>query len=174
EGIKKFTILPVELTEANGYLSAKQSVKRHLINKDFSSEIEALYGDWVIAAQSGPGSRTHRESAPGPVPSDRRDRPRLAGRDAVGRDRILSLRLGVVVSCGMTSFPTDPRWRQPQWPKTPITLRATWPRARNSRATRTTSTTASSTMPTPSGPSNRAGTVSSPRGPVRGRIARSS
>ena len=45
EGIKKFTILPVELTEANGYLSAKQSVKRHLINKDFASEIEALYAD---------------------------------------------------------------------------------------------------------------------------------
>src|SRR5699024_4506564 len=86
-----------------------------------------------------------------------------------GWHRIVSLRLGVVVSCGMTSFPTDPRWRQPQWLKTPITLRATWPRARNSRATRTTSTTASSTMPTPSGPSNRDGTVSSPRGPVRGR-----
>lgn len=45
EGIKKFTILPVELTEQNGYLSAKQSVKRHLINADFSAEIEALYMD---------------------------------------------------------------------------------------------------------------------------------
>ena len=43
EGIKKFTILPVELSEDNGYLSAKQSVKRHLIAKDFAAEIDALY-----------------------------------------------------------------------------------------------------------------------------------
>jgi long-chain acyl-CoA synthetase len=45
EGIKKFTILPIELTEENGYLSAKQSVKRHLINKDFAADIDALYAD---------------------------------------------------------------------------------------------------------------------------------
>ncbi|WP_166972196.1 AMP-dependent synthetase/ligase [Brevibacterium atlanticum] len=45
EGIKKFTILPIELTEENGYLSAKQSVKRHLINKDFAEDIEAIYAD---------------------------------------------------------------------------------------------------------------------------------
>ncbi|WP_166824338.1 AMP-dependent synthetase/ligase [Brevibacterium limosum] len=43
EGVKKFTILPIELTEENGYLSAKQSVKRHLISKDFAAEIDALY-----------------------------------------------------------------------------------------------------------------------------------
>lgn len=43
EGIKKFTILPIELTEDNGYLSAKQSVKRHLVNKDFAADIDALY-----------------------------------------------------------------------------------------------------------------------------------
>lgn len=43
EGVKKFTILPIELSEENGYLSAKQSVKRHLINKDFAAEIDALY-----------------------------------------------------------------------------------------------------------------------------------
>lgn len=43
EGIKKFTILPVELSEDNGYLSAKQSVKRHLVNKDFSADIDGLY-----------------------------------------------------------------------------------------------------------------------------------
>lgn len=43
EGVKKFTILPIELTEENGYLSAKQSVKRHLINKDFAADIDALY-----------------------------------------------------------------------------------------------------------------------------------
>lgn len=45
EGIKKFRIVPVELSEANGYLSAKQSVKRHLLGKDFADEIEALYAD---------------------------------------------------------------------------------------------------------------------------------
>ncbi|MEY9259640.1 long-chain acyl-CoA synthetase [Brevibacterium epidermidis] len=43
EGVKKFKILPIELTEENGYLSAKQSVKRHLINKDFAADIDALY-----------------------------------------------------------------------------------------------------------------------------------
>ncbi|WP_436326315.1 AMP-dependent synthetase/ligase [Brevibacterium sp. FAM 27836] len=45
EGIKKFTILPVELSEENGYLSAKQSVKRHLVSKDFAADIDALYAD---------------------------------------------------------------------------------------------------------------------------------
>lgn len=45
EGIKRFTILPVELTEDNGYLSAKQSVKRHIVGKDFAAEIDALYAD---------------------------------------------------------------------------------------------------------------------------------
>ncbi|UVI34560.1 AMP-dependent synthetase/ligase [Brevibacterium spongiae] len=43
EGIKKFTILPIELSEENGYLSAKQSVKRHVVNKDFAEDIDALY-----------------------------------------------------------------------------------------------------------------------------------
>ncbi|WP_009881486.1 AMP-dependent synthetase/ligase [Brevibacterium aurantiacum] len=45
EGIKKFTILPVELSEDNGYLSAKQSVKRHLVGKDFAADIDGLYAD---------------------------------------------------------------------------------------------------------------------------------
>lgn len=45
EGIKKFAILPVELTEDNGYLSAKQSVKRHVVNKDFAADIDVLYAD---------------------------------------------------------------------------------------------------------------------------------
>ncbi|MDN6529966.1 MAG: AMP-dependent synthetase/ligase [Brevibacterium sp.] len=45
EGIKRFAILPVELSEDNGYLSAKQSVKRHLISKDFAADIDALYAD---------------------------------------------------------------------------------------------------------------------------------
>ncbi|RBP63953.1 long-chain acyl-CoA synthetase [Brevibacterium sanguinis] len=45
EGIKKFTIMPVELSEANGYLSAKQSVKRHIVAEDFAEEIEAIYAE---------------------------------------------------------------------------------------------------------------------------------
>ncbi|WP_035281120.1 AMP-dependent synthetase/ligase [Brevibacterium album] len=43
ESIRKFRIVPAELTEANGYLSAKQSVKRHLVVKDFADEIEEMY-----------------------------------------------------------------------------------------------------------------------------------
>ncbi len=45
EGIKKFTIMPVELSEANGYLSAKQSVKRHIVAKDFAAQIDEMYAD---------------------------------------------------------------------------------------------------------------------------------
>ncbi|GAA4285348.1 AMP-dependent synthetase/ligase [Brevibacterium daeguense] len=43
EGIKEFRIVPVELTEQNGYLSAKQSVKRHLIDRDFAELIDEIY-----------------------------------------------------------------------------------------------------------------------------------
>lgn len=43
EGIKSFRIVPVELTEQNGYLSAKQSVKRHLVDRDFADVIEEIY-----------------------------------------------------------------------------------------------------------------------------------
>ncbi|WP_291794689.1 AMP-dependent synthetase/ligase [Brevibacterium sp.] len=43
ESIRTFTIVPAELTEDNGYLSAKQSVKRHLVAKDFADVIEGMY-----------------------------------------------------------------------------------------------------------------------------------
>ena len=44
ESIREFRIVPTELTEQNGYLSAKQSVKRHLIDRDFAEDIESIYG----------------------------------------------------------------------------------------------------------------------------------
>jgi long-chain acyl-CoA synthetase len=43
EAIKKFTILTTDWTVDNGYLTPKQSIKRHLINNDFADEIAALY-----------------------------------------------------------------------------------------------------------------------------------
>lgn len=43
ESIRRFHILPVELTEATGHLTPKMSVKRHVILDDFSAEIDALY-----------------------------------------------------------------------------------------------------------------------------------
>lgn len=44
ESIREYRIVPAQLTEQNGYLSAKQSVKRHIVNKDFSSYIDDIYG----------------------------------------------------------------------------------------------------------------------------------
>ena len=44
ESIRKFVILPVVFTEANGHLTPKMSIKRANILKDFAGEIEALYG----------------------------------------------------------------------------------------------------------------------------------
>ncbi|WP_179430015.1 AMP-dependent synthetase/ligase [Spelaeicoccus albus] len=43
ESIRKFAILPIELTEESGHLSAKQSVKRHVVNRDFAEQIDDLY-----------------------------------------------------------------------------------------------------------------------------------
>lgn len=43
ESIREYRIVPAQLTEQNGYLSAKQSVKRHIVNKDFSSYIDDIY-----------------------------------------------------------------------------------------------------------------------------------
>ncbi len=43
EAIKKFLILPIDLTIDNGYLTPKLSIKRHLINQDFATEINSLY-----------------------------------------------------------------------------------------------------------------------------------
>lgn len=43
ESIRKFTILPIDFTIAGGHLTAKLSIKRHVINEEFKSEIEALF-----------------------------------------------------------------------------------------------------------------------------------
>ena len=43
ESIRKFTILPVDFTIAGGHLTAKLSVKRHIVAKEFAQEIDALF-----------------------------------------------------------------------------------------------------------------------------------
>lgn len=43
ESIRKFVILPVDFTIAGGHLTAKLSVKRHVVSQEFAKEIEALY-----------------------------------------------------------------------------------------------------------------------------------
>jgi long-chain acyl-CoA synthetase len=43
EAIKKFVILPEDLTIDNGYLTPKMSIRRHLIVQDFATDIESLY-----------------------------------------------------------------------------------------------------------------------------------
>jgi len=43
ESIRKFTILPADFTIAGGHLTAKLSVKRHVVAKEFAKEIDALF-----------------------------------------------------------------------------------------------------------------------------------
>ena len=43
ESIRKFRILTTDFTIAGGQLTAKLSIKRHVIAQEFASEIEALY-----------------------------------------------------------------------------------------------------------------------------------
>jgi long-chain acyl-CoA synthetase len=43
ESIRKFTILPIQFTEESGHLTPKMSIKRNIIVKDYSKEIEAMY-----------------------------------------------------------------------------------------------------------------------------------
>ena len=43
ESIRRFRVLPVELTEENGYLTPTLKVKRDLVQRDFTTEIEELY-----------------------------------------------------------------------------------------------------------------------------------
>lgn len=45
ESIRKFAILPTEFTEATGHLTPKMSIKRDNILRDFSSEVDKIYGD---------------------------------------------------------------------------------------------------------------------------------
>lgn len=44
ESIREFRIVPAELSEATGHLSAKQSVKRHIVLDDFSDHVDDIYG----------------------------------------------------------------------------------------------------------------------------------
>ena len=44
ESIRKFAILPVDFTIADGQLTAKLSVKRHVVNQQFAREIADLFG----------------------------------------------------------------------------------------------------------------------------------
>lgn len=44
ESIRKFTVLPVEFTEASGHLTPKMSIKRDNILRDFAGEIAKMYG----------------------------------------------------------------------------------------------------------------------------------
>ncbi|CAB4338539.1 unannotated protein [freshwater metagenome] len=43
ESIRKFEILPIDWTIPGGQLTAKLSIKRHVVAKEFASQIEALY-----------------------------------------------------------------------------------------------------------------------------------
>jgi long-chain acyl-CoA synthetase len=43
ESIRKFTILPTDFTIAGGHLTAKLSLKRHVIAQEFAPEISALF-----------------------------------------------------------------------------------------------------------------------------------
>lgn len=43
EAIKKFSVLPTDLTIASGHLTPKLSIKRNIVMRDFAKEIESLY-----------------------------------------------------------------------------------------------------------------------------------
>jgi len=43
ESVRRFRILPVDLTEAGGHLTPKLSVKRTVVAKEFAADIDALY-----------------------------------------------------------------------------------------------------------------------------------
>jgi long-chain acyl-CoA synthetase len=43
ESIRKFVVLPSDLTEASGHLTPKLSIKRHVILEDFADVIESMY-----------------------------------------------------------------------------------------------------------------------------------
>ena len=43
ESIRKFVILPIELTEESGHLTPKMSIKRNIILRDFAGQIDDLY-----------------------------------------------------------------------------------------------------------------------------------
>ena len=43
ESIRKFVILPTDFTIAGGHLTAKLSIRRHVVAKEFAKEIEQLF-----------------------------------------------------------------------------------------------------------------------------------
>ena len=43
EAIKRFRILPVDLTEASGHLTPTLKIKRSVVLRDFAADLEALY-----------------------------------------------------------------------------------------------------------------------------------
>jgi long-chain acyl-CoA synthetase len=43
ESIRKFTVLPGDFTEENGYLTPSLKLKRNIVMKDFGDQVEALY-----------------------------------------------------------------------------------------------------------------------------------
>ena len=43
ESIKRFAVLPIDLTIASGHLTPKLSIKRNVVMHDFAQEIESLY-----------------------------------------------------------------------------------------------------------------------------------
>jgi len=43
ESIRKFTVLPVDFTITGGQLTAKLSVKRHIVAQQFAREIDELF-----------------------------------------------------------------------------------------------------------------------------------
>jgi long-chain acyl-CoA synthetase len=45
ESIRKFLILPIDFTIAGGQLTAKLSVKRHVVAQEFAAEIESLFSN---------------------------------------------------------------------------------------------------------------------------------
>ncbi len=51
ESIRKFVVLPQELTEASGHLTPKLSIKRSVILQDFATVIDSMYGDDASATQ---------------------------------------------------------------------------------------------------------------------------
>nr|WP_218868973.1 AMP-dependent synthetase/ligase [Leifsonia psychrotolerans] len=52
ESIRKFEVLSIELTEADGYLTPKLSIKRNIIMRDFADSVERMYaGSTVTESQ---------------------------------------------------------------------------------------------------------------------------
>lgn len=43
EGVKKFTVLPHDFSEASGELTATLKVKRHVVNERYATQIDAMY-----------------------------------------------------------------------------------------------------------------------------------